>query len=428
MELIIFFGIFLILLFFSSPVAFSMLLASLGFLLLKEHIPIVMIPERITISLDSFPLLAVPFFIVAGSLMNRVGIARRIFDFALSIFGHFRAGLAYVNIIASMIFAGMCGSAYADAAGLGAVEIKSMTDEGYDKDFSAAITAVSSCIGPIIPPSVIMVLYGVMAEVSIGELFAAGIIPGIIMGLSLIIVTYFLAAFGKVNAPQRKKQPFQVVVKQTKNAILPLLGPVIILGVILLGIATPTEAGVVAIVYAVTLGLVYRTITWKNLSQTLEESVLTTGRFMFIIAASNIFGWIVTIEQVAVLLYKNILIITNEKWLILLLITFILLCLGCFIEGIAILIVSVPALLPFMKSLGVDPVHFGVILTTSIMIGLVTPPVGMTLYIVSDIANARFENVVRKTVIYLIPLIFTLLLIIYWEDMVLFIPRLIFRS
>ena len=428
MELIVFFGSFLILLVMRCPVAFSMVLASFGFLLLNGQISLLIIPERMTISLDSFPLLAVPFFVVAGVLMNRAGIARRIFDFALSIFGRFRAGLAHVNVIASMIFAGMSGSAFADAAGLGAVEIKAMVDEGYDRDFSAAVTAASSCIGPVIPPSVVMVLYGVMAEVSIGELFAAGMIPGIIMGLSMMVLIYVLATMGKVNAPRGVKQPLRIVVQKTRAAFFPLLGPVFILGVILLGIATPTEAGVVATVYALVLGLAYRTLSWKSLSEALEESVLTTGRFMFIIAAASVFGWLVTIEQVALVLYQSIQLITTQKWIILLFVNIILLCLGCFIEGIAIMIVSIPALIPLMKAIQVDLVHFGVILTISIMIGLITPPVGMTLYIVSDIAKVRIEDVVRRVIPFLIPLVFTLFLTTYWDKMVLLIPKLLVRQ
>jgi tripartite ATP-independent transporter DctM subunit len=427
MTLTIFFGSFLVLLVLRCPVAFSMLLASFGFMLAKGGISLLIIPERITISLDSFPLLAVPFFVVAGSLMNRADIARRIFDFAMSLFGHLRAGLAHVNVIASMIFAGMSGSAFADAAGLGQVEVKAMIEDGYDRDFSAAVTAVSSCIGPVIPPSVVMVLYGVMAEVSVGELFAAGLIPGLIMGFSMMGLIAIMAARGKIAYRRRPKQSFQVVAKRTKEAFFPLMGPVLILGAILLGIATPTEAGVFAAVYAIVLGLVYKSLSWKDFNDVLEESVLTTGRFMFIIAAASIFGWLVTIEQVAVVLYRSLLTLTAEKWIILLLVNAVLLFLGCFIEGIAIMIVSIPALIPMMKALQVDLVHFGVILTIAIMIGLITPPVGMTLYIVSDVAQTPFEKVVRKVIPFLFPLVFTLLLTTFWPDMVLFIPRLLFR-
>ena len=427
MTLLVFFGSFLILLVLRCPVAFSMLLASFGFMLLKGTIPLLIIPERITISLDSFPLLAVPFFIVAGSLMNRAGIARRIFDFALGLFGHFKAGLAHVNVVASMIFAGMSGSAFADAAGLGRVEIKSMVDEGYDRDFSAAVTAVSSCIGPIIPPSVVMVLYGVMAEVSVGELFAAGFIPGILMGLAMMVMINLMALGGRISAPRAPRQPLREVAKRTRAAFFPLLGPVLILGAILLGVATPTEAGVVAAVYAIVLGLFYRSLSWKELSDVLEEGVITTGRFMFIIAAASVFGWLVTMEQVAVALYQGILALTSQKWLILLMINAILLFLGCFIEGIAIMIISIPALVPLMKALQVDLVHFGVVLTIAIMIGLITPPVGMTLYIVSDIAQTSIARVVKRVIPFLIPLTLVLFLTTYWEKMVLLIPRLIFR-
>lgn len=427
MTLAVFFGSFLLLLVLRCPVAFSMLLASFGFMLLKGTVPLTLIPERMTISLDSFPLLAVPFFIVAGSLMNRAGIAERIFAFALGLFGHLRAGLAHVNVIASMIFAGMSGSAFADAAGLGRLEVKAMVDKGYDRDFSAAITAVSSCIGPVIPPSVVMVLYGVMAEVSIGELFAAGFIPGVLMGFALMAMTWFLAARGLIHAPSDPRQPMREVVRRTRAAAFPLLGPVIILGAILAGIATPTEAGVVAVAYAAVLGIAYRTLSWREFSEILEEGAITTGRFMFIIAAASVFGWLVTIEQVAVALYQGILAFTDEKWLILLSVLVILLFLGCFIEGIAIMIVSIPALIPLMKAIQMDLVQFGVVMTIAIMIGLVTPPVGMTLFIVSDVAQTSSARVVKWVIPFLIPLVFVLLLTTYWADMVLWVPRLLFR-
>lgn len=427
MEITVFFISFLVLMLLRCPVAFSMLLASFGFLLIKGTIPLVIIPERIAISLDSFPLLAVPFFIVAGNLMNKVGIARRIFDFALSLFGHFKAGLAHVNVIASVIFAGMSGSAFADAAGLGAIEIKSMVEEDYNRDFSAAVTAVSSCIGPVIPPSVVMVLYGVMAEVSVGELFAAGFIPGIIMAISMMIMIYLLAVFGKIQYAKRERQSVKEVLKKTKAAIFPLLGPVLILGTIIFGIATPTEAGVIASIYALILGICYGELKWKTFWDILEESAFTTGRFMFIIGAASIFGWLITMEQVALVLYNTIQALTTQKWLILLLVDAILLFLGCFIEGVAIMMISIPALIPLMKALHVDPVHFGVIMVITIMIGLITPPVGMTLYIVSDVAQTKVESVVRWVAPFLIPLIISLLVTTYWEKMVLFIPRLIFR-
>lgn len=427
MGITFFFLSFLVLMVLRCPVAFSMLLASFGFLLIKGTIPLVIIPERISISLDSFPLLAVPFFIVAGNLMNRVGIARRIFDFALSLFGHVKAGLAHVNVVASVIFAGMSGSAFADAAGLGAVEIKAMVDEEYDKNFSAAVTAVSSCIGPVIPPSVVMVLYGVMAEVSVGELFAAGFIPGLIMAGSMMILIYLLAAFGKIHYAKRERQPAKEVFKKTRAAIFPLLGPVLILGTIIFGIATPTEAGVIATIYALILGIFYRSLTWKTIGQILEDSAFTTGRFMFIIGAASIFGWLITMEQIALVFYNTIQALTTQKWLILLLVDAILLFLGCFIEGVAIMMISIPALIPLMKALQVDPVHFGVIMVITIMIGLITPPVGMTLYIVSDVAHTKIESVARWVVPFLIPLIISLLITTYWESMVLWIPRLIFR-
>jgi tripartite ATP-independent transporter DctM subunit len=226
---------------------------------------------------------------------------------------------------------------------------------------------------------------------------------------------------------KRERQPLKEVLKKTRSAIFPLLGPVIILGTIIFGIATPTEAGVIATIYALILGIFYRNVTWKTFWNVLEESALTTGRFMFIIGAASIFGWLITMEQVALVLYNTIQALTTQKWLILLMVDAILLFLGCFIEGVAIMMISIPALIPLMKALQVDPVHFGVIMVITIMIGLITPPVGMTLYIVSDVARTKIESVARWVAPFLIPLIISLLITTYWESMVLLIPRLIFR-
>jgi tripartite ATP-independent transporter DctM subunit len=427
MMLAAFFLVFFILLLLKCPVAFSMLLAAFGFILLKGDLPFLIVPERMTICLNSFPLLAVPFFILAGSLMERSGIASRIFNFALSIFGHLKAGLAHVNVVASMIFAGMSGSAYADAAGLGALEIKAMTEDGYDKDFSAAVTAVSSCIGPVIPPSIIMVLYGVMAEVSVGELFAAGMIPGIFMGLLMMLTIVILARTGRIHAPQRPRASFGMIAGSFRKAFFPLLGPVFILGTILLGIATPTEAGVVAILYALVLGFFYRNLSLRSLSEILDEAVLTTGRIMFMIAAANVFGWLVTMEQVAQALYSVLMVITTQKWLILLMVNIILVLLGCVIESMAVFIISLPALIPLMKGLGVDLVQFGIIITINMMMALVTPPVGMTLYIVSDLANTKFDRVVKHVLPFLVSMFATLMLVTYWDGMVMLLPNLLFR-
>jgi tripartite ATP-independent transporter DctM subunit len=393
---------------------------------LDGSLPMMIIPERLSISLDSFPLLAVPFFILAGGLMNQSGIARRIFNFALSIFGHLRAGLAQVNVVASMIFAGMSGSADADAAGLGAMEIKAMVDEGYERDFSAAVTAISSCIGPVIPPSVVLVLYGVMAEVSVGELFAAGMVPGILMGLFMMVTIAVLSRVGRIHAPRRKRESIGAVWSSFKKAFFPLLGPVFILGTILLGVATPTEAGVIAILFALVLGVVYKGYTRANFNAILEDAVLVTGRVMFMIAAANVFGWLVTMEQVALMLYNGLTLLTTQRWLILLLVNAALLLLGCFIEGMAVLIISLPALIPLMNGLGMGLVQFGIVMVISIMIGLVTPPVGMTLYIVTDLGKSEFHRVVRQVLPFLVPMVLILLLTTYWDSMVMVLPRLIF--
>ncbi len=427
MEVIIFFVTFVALLFLNCSVAFSMLLCSFVFLTLND-IPLLILPERISAGLFSFPLLAMPFFILAARIMNSAGITRRIFNLCLALVGHKRGGLAHVNVVSSMIFSGISGSAMADVAGLGAVEIKAMKENGYDPGYTAAVTAASCTIGPVVPPSMMMILIGVMMEESVGRLFAGGFIPGLMMGLSLIIMIYF-QSFSKAIAFPSPRQPVNAseLFKAFKESFPALLAPVIILGSILTGVATPTEAGVIAVVYSIVLGIIYKELTFNNFFDVLKDAALQTGAIMFIVAAAQIFAWIVTTERVAVIAYELVIQVVTQKWAILMIVNVVLLMIGCLIEGLAAIMITVPVLLPVMQKLDVDPTHFGVFLCINILIGLLTPPLGMAVYISSDLAKAPAMEVFKKSAPFLIPLIITLLLVTYIPEITMFIPNLLFK-
>ena len=427
MELILFFVIFVFLLFINCSVAFSMLLSSFIFLLIKD-IPLLILPERISAGLFSFPLLAMPFFILAARIMNSAGITSRIFNLCLALVGHKRGGLAHVNVISSMIFSGISGSAMADVAGLGAVEIKAMKENGYDPGYTAAVTAASCTIGPVVPPSMIMILIGVMMEESVGRLFAGGFIPGIMMGLSIIVLIY-IQSFSKRNAfpTPRPRINASELLQAFKESLPALLAPLIILGSILTGVATPTEAGIIAVLYSILLGIIYRELTFQNFFDVLKDAALQTGAIMFIVAAAQIFGWIVTTERVATVAYDFVVQFVTQKWAILMIVNIVLLAIGCLIEGLAAIMITVPVLLPVMQKLGVDPTHFGVFLCINILIGLLTPPLGMAVYISSDLAKVPVMESFRKSAPFLIPLIVTLLLVTYIPQITLFIPNLFFK-
>jgi tripartite ATP-independent transporter DctM subunit len=376
--------------------------------------------------IDSFPLLALPFFIMAGSLMNSAGITNRIYDFALAMVGWLKGGLGHVNVVGSVIFAGMSGTAVADAGGLGNIEIKAMRDHGYSVDFSVGITGASSTIGPIIPPSLPFVIYGVMANASIGKLFAAGVIPGLVMALTMMImVTYYAHTRG-----WHRDAKFSIVAlwQTFKRAFLPLLTPIILVGGMTTGVFTPTEAAIAATAYAIFLGMaVYRTLSLKKLIKVSMETAETTALILLIVAGASIFGYLITLSKVTDNVSALVLSITTTPWIILLLVNIFLLIVGCFMETIAAITILVPVLLPLMDKIGVDPVHFGLIMVLNLMIGLLTPPVGMVLYILARVANISFERTTKACLPFLIPLLVSLALVTYWPSMVMFLPNLFYK-
>ncbi|TMH72068.1 MAG: TRAP transporter large permease [Betaproteobacteria bacterium] len=426
-------GGFLALMVSGLPVAMAMATASLIYVMATGNIPDFVVIHRMYGGIDSFPLLAVPFFIWAGNLMNSAGITNRIYNFALALVGWLKGGLGHVNVVGSMIFAGMSGTAIADAAGLGTIEIKAMTDHGYSKEFSVGVTAASATVGPIIPPSLPFVIYGMMASVSIGQLFLAGVIPGIIMGLTMMLtVAYFAHTrnFGRdVPFSARKLakaalevatvacvpagawvlwrfgipggwsviMAFAVLLVLDKlfdfSAVMALLTPVMLIGGMTMGVFTPTEGAIAASLWALFLGLVwYRTLEWRHLVKLTMDTIETTAAVLFIVAAASIFGWLLTVAHVTDAVAEWVLAFTHEAWVFLLLANILMLFVGCFLEPTAAITLLVPILIPICLKLGIDTVHFGLVMVLNLMIGLLHPPMGTVLFVLSRVAKLSFER------------------------------------
>jgi tripartite ATP-independent transporter DctM subunit len=404
----------------------SLLYIVIGYLTGEVSVPSVVVIHRMVNGVDSFPLLAVPFFIFAGNLMNTSGITKRIYDFALAVVGWAKGGLGHVNVVGSVIFAGMSGTAVADAGGLGTIEIKAMRDHGYDVNFAVGLTAASSTIGPIIPPSLPMVIYGVVGGVSIGQLFVAGVVPGLIMAAILMGMVY-IYAHRRGWSPD---MPFSLrgLWVAFKLAWMPLMTPVIILGGMVFGVFTPTEAAVAACVWALFLGLVvYRTVSWRQLVRVSMDTIETTAVVLLVVAGASIFGWILATTRVTEAFAEALLDLTRNPVAILILINVLLLIVGCFLETIAAITILTPVLLPVAVQVGVDPVQFGLIMVLNLMIGLLTPPVGMVLYVLTRVANISFEQCVRACAPFIVPLILVLGLITFVPFVTLWLPTLIFR-
>ena len=413
MLVLLIFSVLVLLILVGFPIAVAMGLTAVGFFLgLGEPRMIGAMAQRMYSAVSSFPLLAIPFFILAGNLMNSGGMTDRIFGFARTLVGHVRGGLAHVSVLASMMFAGVSGAALAEAMGLGVIEIKAMKDGGFDKTFAGAVVASSSTIGPVIPPSIPMVIYGALAEVSVGKLFLGGVIPGVMMGIGIMIIIYILSVKRGYRAEQRAT--LAQVMRSGIDGILGLLAPGIIMGGILGGVFTPTEAAVAAVIYAMVVGcLVYRELDLTRLYGILWDTVDQTVRVMFIIAAAGMFGWLLIYIRAPQAIVEGLTSLTSSPVVILLILNVILLVLGCFMEGIAIMLLTVPIFMPVLVKFGIDPVHFGVVMTLNLMIGLLTPPVGMVLYAVSTIAQVPVIKLAWELVPFMVILGVVLILITY---------------
>lgn len=370
-------------------------------------------------------LLAVPFFIAAASFMNELGVTERLFAFARACVGHIRGGLTHVNVLSSMIFAGMSGAAVADIAGLGKIELKAMTAAGYDKKIIAGITVASSIIGPIIPPSIAFVLYGIIAEVSIGRLFIAGILPGTLIGISLMIFNYFLALKYPERFPKEKKASFKHWFNSFKGAILVVMAPVLIILGMTSGHISPTEAGAGAMFYSIIIGFIYKTINWRKLWSALKESMLQAAHAMLMLSLAGVMGYIITFERTPQLLLSLTGGLLTNKITFLFFVNIIFIIVGCFMSATAALMILTPILLPIAIKAGVDPIHFGVITAYALHIGIATPPVGIGLFIISDIAEMPLEDAISSVAIYYVPLIISLIVITLFPSLCLLLPNLL---
>jgi tripartite ATP-independent transporter DctM subunit len=421
MTLLLF--VFIAILVAGVPVFIALAGSSLLYTHFIAGIPDFVILHRMAGGIDSFPLLAVPFFILAGNLMNSAGITNRIYDFAVAMAGWTRGGLAHVNILGSVIFAGMSGTAIADAAGLGTIEIKAMKDHGYDTEFAVGVTAASATLGPIIPPSLPFVIYGMMANVSIGALFLGGILPGLVMTLLMMAYVYYCAR----RYGMGRDQAFSLrTLATTFVAAFPaLLTPAIIIGGMTFGWFTPTEAAIAACAWALMLGVfLYRTMSWKQFYKVTMDTIETTAGVLLIVGAASLFGWVLTTTRVAEYAAEALLTLTTNKYYILLLLNLLLLAVGCFLEPIAVISILMPILLPILLKVGIDPIHFGVVMTLNLMIGLLHPPLGMVLFVLMRVANLSLERATMAILPWLIPLLASLILITLVPEITLWLPRL----
>jgi len=423
-PLIVFLLCFILTFVLRLPIALGMLMSSIFYCLLAPGpaTGLQMAAGQFLSSLDvKFILIAVPLFVFAAKVMNSGAVTEKIFRFANSLVGRWRGGMGHVNVVASIIFSGMTGSAVADASGLGIMEIKAMREQGYDDSFSCAITAASATIGPIFPPSIPMIFYAMLSGASIGKLFIGGMIPGILIGLALMAYIAFIA--NKRDYPRGEKYTPRQFIKSTFIAFPALMTPVILLGGIYTGVVTPTEAGALAGIYALLISvLVYRSLGLKQLLEVIVETAKTTGVLTVIVGAAFSFSYIVAIEHIPSIFSGFLLGVTSNKYVLLLVINILFIILGMFIDTMAITLVFVPMVLPLVKLLGIDLVHFGVVIVLNMMIGLSTPPFGMLLFIVSGISGTPLKSIIKEILPMLLVLIGVLFLITYVPWFVLYLP------
>lgn len=414
------FAVFLVM---GVPVAFTLGTVSLLFIF-QNGLPLSLISQRMFVGLNSFPLMALPLFLLAGNLMNNGGITDRLWKFARTVVGFIPGGMGHVSVVSSMLFASMSGSALATAGGLGPIQVKGMVEDGFDRDMAAAITAAASTIGPIIPPSIVFVLYGVLGGVSVGKMFLAGIIPGILMGISLMIYIFFMALANKGKFVVHPLPTLKSTLSAFIEGFFPLLSPVIILGGIMGGYVTPTEAAAIASIYSLMLGLFYRQMDFATLIKVFKDTARSSASIMLIIGFASAFSWMLTSMGAAKMFISFVTSTTVSPLVILMLLNLALIVVGCFIETNSAVVLLTPLLVPAMVAVGIDPVHLGIILCVNLLIGILTPPMGMAIYVVSRVSNTPFHQVVRRVMPLLASLLIALLLITYVPQVSLFLPNL----
>jgi tripartite ATP-independent transporter DctM subunit len=419
----ILFGTFLLLVFLRVPVAFALGLATVPVIFMTPGVTFFALIDRTYISFNSFLLLSVPFFLLAANLMNENGITKKLIDLARVTVGHLPGGLGHINVLVSMLFAGISGSSNADAAGIGKVLIPAMIDQGYERNFTIAITACSAVMGVIIPPSILMLVWGGTMSISVGSLFLAGIVPGILLGLSMMVTVYIYAI--KYKYPVYERSTFKEVVIATVTSIPGLMTPIIIIGGIAFGIFTPTEASAIAVIYSLIVGVVNKSMTWKKFVRVLNDTAKLTGITLFCVGTASVFSWLLAYHRVPLALVEFVTSMNLGPTGIMMIIAVIFLVVGMFIDAIPAIIIMGSILYPIAMQAGIHPIHFSLVGIVSLAFGLVTPPYGMCLLITSRIGEQQVPKVLKDVAIILAPMLGILILLVLFPDLVLFLPRLI---
>ncbi|UJF24496.1 TRAP transporter large permease subunit [Suttonella sp. R2A3] len=419
-------GVWLVIMFLGVPVGWSLFIATVLFFSMTSWIVGDFAAKKLVDSINSFSLLSVPFFILTGILMNSSGITTRIFNFARTMLGHYTGGMGHVNISASLVFSGMSGSALADAGGLGQLEIKAMRDEGYDDDLCGGITAASCIIGPLVPPSIAMIIYGVIANQSIAELFLAGFIPGVLLTVALMIMNAWICH--RRGYPRAEKANCAARIEAFKGAFWALLTPIIIIGGIFSGYFTATEAAGVAALYSIVLGMLYRELSWEKLFKSCVEAMAISGVTVLMVMAVTFFGDMIAREQVAIKIAEGFMSVASSALIVLLMINLLLLFLGMFIDALALQFLVLPMLIPIAQHFNIDLIFFGVMTTLNMMIGILTPPMGMALFVVARVGNMPVSTVARGVLPFLVPIFVALILITLFPQIVTFLPNLLLAN
>ncbi|MBO7709385.1 MAG: TRAP transporter large permease [Lachnospiraceae bacterium] len=422
-ALIIMFITFLVLLLSGLPIFCAIGLSSVTYLVVSQDVPLMLIPQKIFVTVNSYSLLAIPLFMLAGELMNSGGITRNILNFCSKIIGHIRGGLAHVSILTCMIFAGMCGSCTAAAASVGSMMIPALREDGYDDDYSASVIASAAVLGPVIPPSIIMVIYASISGDSVAKLFLGGIIPGIIIGLLLMVVAYFLAVKRGYTAKNAHIAPFKEILSALLHSLPALMLPIIIIVGILSGIFTATEAGSVAVLYAAILGIATKELRFKDIKPIMMKAARSTTNVLLLMATGATLGWILTKNQVPQKMTMALLGITRQPVLLMVIIIAFVLFLGCFLTDATIVPILTPLVLPVVRSIGYDPIAFGVILCTISVVGNLTPPVGGLLFVVSGIGDIPVGKIARTVLPFLGVIVGVLILCSIFPSIISFIPN-----
>ncbi len=423
MMTLVLFVSFIILIFLGLPVAFSLGVSSIIYLITVD-IPLSIAAQKMYAGIDSFVLISIPGFILAGNLMNTGGITKKIIEFSNAVLGFIRGGLGLANIAASMLFAGISGTALADTASIGGILIPAMVDEGYEPDFSVAVTASSSTVGPIIPPSLPMIIAGTLAGLSVAKLFLAGAVPGLLLGFSLMGVSYYISV--KRNHPKGERRSLNYVWKSFIGAFWAIMMTVLILYGILGGVFTPTEASIIAVIYAIFVGkYIYKELKYRDIPKIVVDSMRMTASIMILVGLANVFAWIMASEQIPQMIAKAILSISTNKFVVILLINILLLFVGTFMETIAALVILFPVLLPVATGVGMDPIQFGVMAVLNLVIGLTTPPVGVCLFVGASIGKISLVQAAKAILPFLAVSLIVLALVSYIPAISLFLPSLL---